>query len=210
MINNMKKNKAIVILGGGLKKDQGTWRTTNYDEGDNFGVSGDRVIVVAANFLSKDYPEYYFIASGGKGQYREDVTAPTVASVIKKELIDFGVPKTCIVEEDKSNNTFQQLKNIQTICIEENLIDLLIVSNRHSLSRIQAMIEYKEELAYLKKIFKTVQLKLISAEDVLLQYEPNIWKEIIEDAYKSPSMKSRIMLEEQGTRQIKEGTYKFV
>jgi len=54
-----KIEQAIYILGGGLKKEaDGKWRTTNYDEpGDNFGISGDRLRVVAAGYLYKNNPE---------------------------------------------------------------------------------------------------------------------------------------------------------
>jgi len=102
MNNFVNKKTAIVILGGGLKKDaDGRWRTTNYDEsGDNFGVSGDRLRVVAANYLYKNNQEQLIIASGGKGQLKNIPGAPAVSEVLKRELIELGVPEEKIIEEN--------------------------------------------------------------------------------------------------------------
>lgn len=209
MADNKRQYKtAIFLLGGGLVNDAGIWRTTNYDEGDKFGVSGDSAIVAAA-LLQADNPEWLFIASGGKGQFKDTAGVPDISTVIKNELIKLGVPPLNIVEENNSQNTYQQLRNAQTIYEERNLEKLLIIGNQHTLPRLQAMIEFKAELALLKDALGASRLKLLSAEDILLKRNPEIWKEIIKTAYSSEAMKKRIALEQQGARQVKDGTYKF-
>ncbi len=201
---------AIFIMGGGLVNESGIWRTTNYDEGDNFGVSGDRAIVEATGLLYKEEPEVILILLGGKGQYKEIADAPYVSAVIKKELMELGVPAQNIIEETNSVNTFQQLKNLQEILRRNPFGKVSVISNRHSLPRIQAMIEYKDELEKLKEVFDISRLTLVSAEEILLDRQPDIWRNIIEDVYTNEAMKKRIALEEQGVRQIKDGTYKFI
>lgn len=197
-------------MGGGLVNDRGVWRTTNYDEGDNFGVSGDRAIVVAASLLYKDYPDGLFIASGGRGQYKDTARAPNVSSVIKNELIKLGIPATNIIEESGSSNTYQQLKNLQAIYQKRKFEKIFIVGNQHTSPRLRAMIEFKAELRVLKEIYDLSHLKLLSAEEILLDKDPQNWKEKIETAYVSEAMKKRVVLEKQGARQIKDGTYKFI
>ncbi len=211
MTENNKKNKsAVFIMGGGLINDSGTWRTTNYDEGDKFGVSGDSAIVAAAALLFADHPEWLFIASGSRGQYKDIINAPNVSTVIKNELIRLGIPAGNIVEENNSKNTYQQLQNLQVIHKKNNFDKIFIIGNKHTQPRLQAMIEYKKELAELKSAFSSSCLKSISAEEILLDKDPDTWKNIIETAYASEAMKKRVALENQGARQVKEGTYKFI
>jgi len=198
--------KAIVILGGGLIKDKnGSWRTTNFNEGDNFGASGDRLRVVAGSYLYKDSPQL-IIASGGKGQYKDIPGAPAVAEIIKKELIKLDVLSEDIFLENNSGNTWQQLQELKKIINKMELNKVIIVSNRWHLPRVQTMIEKDQELA---NTFNKGQIKLVSAEDVVIKYEPEKWKKIIDSAYNSKEMKKRIALEKKGVREIKEGKYKL-
>ena len=86
----------IVILAGGLVKDINGWRTTWFDEMDNFGALGDRFRVLAGAYTyqnaQKENQDAWLIACGGKGQLQSISDAPTISSVIKKELIELGVP----------------------------------------------------------------------------------------------------------------------
>ena len=96
-INN-KKN-IIIVLSGGLKKTKNGWRTTNFnDKGDNFGISGDRLRVVAAGFLYDNKLSQLVIVSGGKGQLKGVLPGRiTLASVIKDELVRIGIPAENII-----------------------------------------------------------------------------------------------------------------
>lgn len=202
--------KIIVVLGGALKKDVGGWRTTNFDEGDNFGLSGDRLRVVAASFIIKSLNNNNFlvIASGGKGQYRNIPGAPNLSAVVKKELIALGVPADKIVEENKSNNTYEQLMELKKMIKARKLQEVIIISNKHHLPRIKVMIQYDAELKQMSRQVN-IGLKLVAAEDIILKYEPSRWKKVVAKAFASQAMKQRIKLEKQGVAQIKNGTYKF-
>ena len=204
--------KTIVVLGGALVKDKsGEWRTTNYDEGDNFGVSGDKLRVLAAEVLVKDLAvkeNFLIVASGGRGQYRDIPGVPTLAGVIKNELIKLGVPADKILEENKSNNTFEQLQELKKIIKARKLQDVTIISNKYHLPRVQAMINYDAELKEMSG-HGLIALKTIAAEDILIEHEPAVWKKIIDQAYASEGVKERIALEKKGVKQIKAGTYNF-
>ena len=202
----MGNKQAIFILGGGLVKKNGQWRTTNFDERDNFGASGDRLRVDAAYVLYKKSRDLMLIASGGKGQYGDMPDAPTIAEVIKRELMELGVPGKIILKEEASGNTWQQLRQLKKIVKKGSLDKVYILSNRSHLPRVQAMIEVDKEL---DGIFKKETLELISAEEVLIEHDANKWQAYIDNAYQSETMKKRIALEEQGIKQIKDGTYKL-
>lgn len=200
-------------MGGALVKDKrGYWRTTNYDEGDNFGVSGDRVIVVAASILVKSlaHKENFLVISlGGKGQLASIKDAPTVASVIKKELVKFGIRKDKIMTEEDSGDTFQQLEGVQEILKKEIFSSIVIISNKYHLPRIQAMIKYSDSLQALKKMLNLSKLKIKSAEAIVIKSDPKKWRKVIKDAYSSEPMKNRIRLEQKGVVDIKKGVYKY-
>ena len=205
--------KTFVVLGGALMKDSaGNWRTTNFNEGDNFGISGDKLRIRAADLLVKslgDKANFLIIASGGKGQYKDIPGAPTVSAVIKKELIGLGVPANQIIEENKSGNTYQQLMALKKMIKEKRLQNVIIISNKHHLPRLKTFIGYDAELKQMSRQ-SNIGLKLVAAEDILLKYEPTVWQKTITEAYASKAMKKRIALEKRGVRQIKAGTYKFV
>ncbi|MBI3046051.1 MAG: YdcF family protein [Candidatus Harrisonbacteria bacterium] len=207
----MKNLDVLVIFGGGLVKEGGRWRTTTFDDtGDNFGISGDRLRVIAAGFLYKENPKQLIIASGGKGQLKDVLPGKiTLASVIKEELVKLGIPAKNIIKEEKSGTTYQQLKELQKILKGGVFRSAVVISNEHHLPRILAMIKYVADLRPLKKMLNLSKLKIKSAEDIVMEYEPEAWRKIITRARKSRAMKERIKLEKQGVRQIKNGTYQF-
>lgn len=210
MANNNRANASIYVMGGGLVKGKnGVWRTTNYNEGDKFGAIGDRASVVAASLLFKANPRLKVFVTGGKGQLSAVPGVPVIAKVIKGELIKLGVPGKNIFLETGANNTCQQLLALQKFFKTHQIIFTRLISNKHGLPRIKAMIEYKPELANLKKQVNNKKLIFTSAESVLIAKQSKIWAGKITKAYASRGIKQRIKMEQQGVRQIKNGTYRF-
>lgn len=201
----MKNKEAIVILGGWLIKDKdNNWRTTTFNENDDSISLGDRLRVVAGSFLYKNDRNQFLIASGGKGKLKDVPNIFNVSAIIKKELIELGVPANKIIEENKSNNTYEQLQELKKIIKNKRLNQIIIISNGYHLPRLEAMINIDIEL---KKLFKEAVIKLKSAEEVVLKYDPEKWRDIINNAYSSQAMKKRIKLEEKGVRDINIGKY---
>ncbi len=200
-----EKKRVIAILGGGMKEENGKWRTLNFDEGDKFGATGDRLRVVAASYLYRGNSNSILIALGGKGQYKDIPGAPTIAEVIKKELIELGVPEKNITEECYSGNTFQQLEELGKIAKQCDIEKIIIISNHWHLMRIRAMLEMFCEL---KELAIFGGLELMAAEDILFKWDALNWEKIIKVAYESEGIKKRIETEEEGIRQIKEGKYR--
>ena len=209
-IMRIKNNKkAIVILGGGLIKEVGKWRTTNFDEGDKFGALGDRLRVIAGSYLYQDNPEQIVIASGGRGQVKIGSGEPATATVIKKELEELNVPADKIVKATKSKNTCTELIELQRIVKEKKIKAIIIISNKYHLPRLKAMVEYCSELSGLKRRLVVSELVFKSAEEIVIKHDVKIWQKIIAKAYNSQAMKERIKLEKKGVEDIKAGRYKF-
>jgi len=199
--------KAIAIIGGGLKNDNSRWRTTYFnEEGDDFGALGDRLRVLAGGLLYEENPQSLIIALGGKGQLKDIPDAQAVSAVIKNELVELGIPAENIIIENQSGNTFEQLRELQKIILDNNFEDISVISNRYHLPRIKAMIELDEKF---REKLEGGRVEILSAEEILIKYSPDEWKENIEAAYNSEAMKKRISLEANGVKEIKEGVYKY-
>ncbi len=168
-------------------------------------MQGDRLRVVAANYIFKDNSEQALIAFGGKGQYKNIPGAPTVAEIIKSELIELGVTAEKIIKEEHSGNTWQQLQELKKIIAGQKLESMIVISNRYHLPRIKTMIKKDLEL---NKMLDAAKIKLQSAEEIIIKHEPDQKKEI-ESVYKSKAMRERIALEQKGIGDIKNGKYKL-
>lgn len=198
----------LCILGGGLRKDtKGIWHTLNFGEGgDNFGETCDRWRVIAGSLLWKKNPEATIIASGGRGQLEKIAGAPTLAEVIKKELIELGVSEEKIIKEELSNSTCSQLLRLSHIIKEKGIKTVSVISNEWHLERIHAFLEKSLEL---KESWNGMEANLLSAEEILLNEDKEKWQGIIEKARQSEEIKKRILLEKRGIEAIYSGKYKF-
>ncbi len=198
----------LAILGGDLVEDaSGKWRTTTAkDRGDKYGILWDRLRVEAAWALYQDDQQLCLVVLGGKS----DMTgAPLIATVMKQELMELGVPEEAIVTEEESINTHQQLLGLQQIVQEGKGDNVLILTNEYHVKRVQVMIEYRPRLSLLKGLLALGQLKVQAAEEILIERDPEKWQAEIDRVYKSEAMQARIKGEADGVRQIHEGTYRF-
>lgn len=200
----MSDTTAVYVLGGAIVKKEGVWRTADYsDKGDAHGIDGSMKRVLAAGCLYKERSDLLIIASGGKGQNREIPDAPCVADVIARELIAAGVKKEHILTETISGNTWQQLQELKHFMQDKGIQKITVISNRYHLPRVEAMIERDEVLRGLKH---NGRLRTRDAESIVLESVPELRADI-EAAYQSEAMKKRVEKEEQGIRQLQEGTY---
>lgn len=192
------------ILGGGLtRQTDGTFTTNGFNvAGDKFGTTLDRLRVVAAAVLYRLNPTLILVPSAGKGQYEDDPHYPTIASVMKQELITLGMPERNIITEEKSGNTNEQLKALVQFR-DNHPGDYAILSNRYHTERVAAF------LAFNPLLTKIAALQVLSAEEILIAHNPERWQAPIELVYHSEGMSKRIELECQGTDDIKEGRYTF-
>ena len=163
-------------------------------------------VEAASELFKKHKGEVSIIASGGKGQLRNNPEAPTIASVIQSELVSLGVPKAAVKCEENSNNTYEQLKALENLLARESWPDITILTNQWQILRAQA---FADTLQGLTDYTKEGKINFVAAEQVLIEADPEHWRVVIDTAYKSEEMKDRVKKEAEGVRAIKEGTYKF-
>lgn len=206
MNSNYDHIDAFVILCGGLvKTPDGNWRTTTFDDlGDHVGILGDRLRIDAASYLYLDIPTARFIVSGGKGHLQINPNAPAMAPIMRKELLEIGVPDDHIIVDDKTNGTYRQIMAIERYRKEYGFNAFGVISNDFHLSRIDAMCKHLEPLP---RLLIHIQITLISAEQVCIGADKKYWEPIIHKVYQSDAMKKRITLEQKGVADIIAGHY---
>lgn len=204
------KKKTTVILGGDIKKENGKWRTINFNRQSMGGrLGGESIRVISAYYLYMANSDMFIISSGGKGIYKSVPGAMPVAEVMKDELIKLGVPDEKIKLEGDANNTYEQLIKLQGILLGGDLGSVSVISNKYHLPRIKAMIEHFSELSELKKMFKNLKVELKSAEDIVIEADSNKWRDAIESVYSGEAMNKRMIKEKKGIKDIKAGKYEL-
>jgi DUF218 domain len=156
--------------------------------------------------LYQDDQQLSLVVLGGKS---DKPGAPLIATVMKQELIELGVPEGAIVTEEESTTTYQQLLGLQQMVQEGEGDNVVLLTNAYHLTRVQAMIEYGPELQTLKGLLASGQLKVQAAEQILVARDSAKWQAEIDTVYQSEAMQARINGEANGVRQIHQGTYRF-
>lgn len=201
----MIRKRAIVILAGGFSRGGKLgWRSSVFGEKADASISGSYIRILAAAYLWRRDPSVTVVTSGGKGEVKNLSLGVFLSTIMKHELIELGVPESVILEENRSNNTYQQLRAIAEMVERHHWSEVRIISNRFHLPRIQAMIECLSGMERLKDISQYV-----SAEEVMLAEEPEKWQSQIDAAYASSEFAEIIANEKRGTDQIRFSEYRI-
>ena len=200
-LSSRDQKQALFVLGGWPQPDaRGAWHSSLFDNG---GI-GDRLRVEAAAVLYRSRPQL-IVVTGGKGKLAHLAEAVPCASVMKGELIELGVSAADIAEELDAGNTCEQLQFIKTAFARLPVTSLRILSNRYHLPRIGAFLSSDEQL---REWCARGCVRVLAAEEILLDHDPARWQKLIAEAYASPAMQERVQQEERGIRDICAGTYR--
>ena len=118
-----------------------------------------------------------------------------------------SIPKEKVLKDRKTGKTFEELLYLKELLLQKRFDCIYILSNKYHIPRVRTMIMYAPKLASLKKQFEIKKISLISAESILLLANRRLWKNELDNGYKSVWMKERIRMEKSGIKQIKNGTY---
>jgi uncharacterized SAM-binding protein YcdF (DUF218 family) len=119
------------------------------------GSMGDRLRVEAAALLYRANPQLV-VVSGGKGKLAHLPEAPTCASVLRRELLELGIPSDDILEETHAANTYQQLQSIKSLFALLPITILRIVSNRYHL---QCLVDSSDQFQVFRLIDRPAQIR---------------------------------------------------
>jgi len=200
----MKFKEAVCIISGGIKRNEaGEWVSSDFVRSD-CGPLGSNIRLLAGYYLYEKDPQRIMIVSGGHGECGRILPEGlSLSGVLKRELIEHGVPEKSIIEENQSNNTYQQLRALDHIIKQHTLKRIFVVSNTYHISRIKAMLQFAPDLTEVAKVAETV-----FADDIVTQHDLS-QRVVIDEAYNREPTLSVIAKEIEGVKQIKNGTYRF-
>lgn len=187
---------AVAVLSGQIQQDEKGWHTEEHDgPGDKIGPTYARFRVAATACMARRFPDAVIIASG----FAFFPEGPSIASVVRSELVELGVPAERIRTQDTPASTYQELALLAKLPAE-GVTDIFIITNEWHAARVQVMAEHFPELS---------KAQVVSAEEVLLAQDPDKWQSRIARMRADPRIAERIALEKQGIEALRAGTYRF-
>lgn len=194
--------EALIVLGGNIVKSGDWYNTTSYEKGTkkSFGAQGR---IIAAALLYHLGVSDCLVLSTGKTD-PEDKDAPSEASVMKSELLAYGVPETCLHLEERSRTTQQNARELVKLFTTEPFWEkrtIGVITSSWHIRRTAAFLKREGFHADDRKI------KYISSDTVVSRYIP-AFRDDMYLIYHRPEMKNRIQDEHNGYAALKNGTYR--
>lgn len=208
--NDKPTRKIFLFLGEIIKRPNGKWHITDFDDtSSTYGLVGNRLRVIAASVAYHNGNISSVVALGGRGVSKNILDSPHIADLCEKELIALGVPVNAIVKEIECGTTYEQLIAVEKMLAGAGVLSGILISNTWHLPRIRAMIEYFPNLTLLKEALKTGEIKLTAAEEILISGNFSAWKEKILATQKGAIFKKIVSQESKGVEDIQKGTYRL-
>ena len=207
---------AVFVLSGSIEfhENQG-FRSPSYASGDQNGITGSRARVIAASEIAKAFPEITIVTTSDS----TPLDQPSDASVMKEELLERNVDSGQIELEEESTSTHTELLEMMKIAMERGWSKVALVTNDYHIPRAKLMFEKletipgglisEEEFAAVKAFRESgIQVEFISAEAIISNAN-HLYKTLIDKVHKGEGYKNRVEREQNGVRELEEGTYKL-
>lgn len=205
---------AVFILSGGIKKiekkGEEQYHSLAYSDKDAFGLmGGGKARVLAASYVGKIFPDLKFVTTS------KEKDMPSHATVMAKELQKRGIKKKNILLEEESFSTLTELFQMVKIAVENNWVNLSVITNDFHIPRAEKILEKLEEFSKNDPCFVTslkefkergIKVNFIAAEDILGEISEH-YKKLVERVRKSPEYEKRMQMEQKGIDDLEEGKY---
>jgi uncharacterized SAM-binding protein YcdF (DUF218 family) len=200
---------ALIILGSNIKRDGDGYRPVTYDDYDTFGMLAGEIRIIAAVILYERNVTSTFVFSTGISEKTKEILGPNVPSEATVYSQDFlsrirssDRPPPAVILEDRSVNTYSNLTECIAIIRGNRWRHVAIMSARYHMARVEVLWELARE----KHPVATTAV-FVAAEDVVTEYLPGIYEDMIDAAYSSPQGQKRLKNEAQGVQDMRDGKY---
>lgn len=195
------KCEVLIVLGGNIVKCGYRYITTPYQKGTkkSFGAQGR--VITAALLYHLGVSDCLILSTGKTDP--EDEDAPSEASLMKTELLTYGVPETCLHLEEQSRTTEENARELVKLFTTEPFqakSTIGVITSPWHLRRTDAFLKREGFHAAGRTI------KYISSDTMISRYLPE-FKDDIHLLYHRQEMKDRIQDERNGYQVLKNGTY---
>ena len=215
---------AVIVLGGGLVKVGDRFYPTDYRHGDQFGILGAGLRIVAAVELYLGGKAIIFIFTTGvtekdKEQFGENI--PTEASVFRDKFLRVlaglrkqsdhvkkfqGLEDPETVLEDRSVSTRSNIEELLKLAVGNKWKKIGLVTNNYHIPRVKAL--YEQELRQYQKLgIMEPDIDFLSAEDIAKATEPGKYDTVIKRFSRTAEAKRRIASDRQGLEDLRAGRY---
>lgn len=206
---------AVFVHSGGMyfSEKAGKHRTTSYSQLTEHGqATGGRMRVIAAVEIAEAVPEARIITNSFN---RFDPDEPTMASVVKGELVHRGVDPERIDMEERSFSTITQLVQMVKLAVDNKWERVAALTNEFHFPRMIAMFEmldtiiddaeFQETLAEFKD--QATQVAFIPSEQIL-RLKGDHFAKYIDRVEQSEAYQNTVASEAQGLEDLRAGRYR--
>lgn len=197
----------VVVLGGGVRRTKsGRWVTTSYVEGEEKSIGAHARTLAAAELYKKGLVKTFIVSTGqtvGVPGHNNtlDTTSPTESSVMKGEMVRYGVPESAIILEEKSISTLTNAIESAKIIREMDFKRIGLLTSFWHLERAMVMFEAQ------RLDIEGRSITPLSADEIVAEIS-NRHARIVDNMENSPTIKKRLASEVKGIKAFKEGKYK--
>ncbi len=186
--------EAILIISSQIQQVHDVWQVEEADgPSDSVGPTYGLFRVAAGAYLAQEHPDAMVIASG----FAPFEGAPSIARVVRDELIERGVAQERIRLLEEPTKTYKELQALQKLA--EDVTETWIITNEWHVPRVNALLEK----------FPVPGAHTVAAEDILLAKDEAQWRERVERMRQDPRMTKRHAQEKQGIEDLQAGRYRF-
>ncbi len=189
----MEQYDAVVVLGGGLRKEGHEYFPATYKDSDEFGMLGGHMRVQAAVDLYRTKAARSFMFTTGvyeKNKTRLGGNVPAESEVyaerFQEAIGNIGDIQPNIILDTTSTTTLTNMQEVLSIISERKWHYVAIVSNEYHIPRIRALYEYV--LRQNPKI--EANITFLSAEKIVRELQPGKFDQEIDEAYASEQAKN--------------------
>lgn len=161
-INDIQPADVILVLGGGIHGSAPPWRLA-----PDLNDAADRVVYAAQLYHAGKATR--ILVSGGTLSWKG--VQQSEASAMKALLVQLSVPESAIIEEDKSQSTYENMKNSQPILANLGMQKVMLVTSAAHMPRSMATALHNLP-TNISITAATTDIRVVSIGDDLLDYLP--------------------------------------
>jgi hypothetical protein len=213
---NGENPEALFPLSGSItQRESGKWTTLNGSDVSEHGlVTVGRARVVAAAKVADIFPEVPIIANSYN---RFDPHEPTMASVVKDELVQRKVDPDRIILEEDSFSTITQFTEMIKMAVQKDWHKITVLTNEYNLPRATMQFDNLDSIvddAKFQEVLQTFKerggtVSIIDA-DTIMRIVSDHFASYLDQVSQTEPYKETIRREKQGLEDLKKGEYRVV
>lgn len=161
-INDIQPTDVILVLGGGIHGSAPPWRLT-----PDLNDAADRVVYAAQLYHAGKAS--HILVSGGTLNWKG--VQQSEASAMKALLMQLSVPESAIIEEDKSQSTYENMQNSKPLLNRLGVTKVLLVTSAAHMPRSMAT-ALQNLPTNISITAATTDIRVVTFGDDLLDYLP--------------------------------------